>query len=185
MTQRKLTTADIIITALFATLTFIGTMIRIPVPSPLGTPFIHLGNAILLLAVLLIGFKKGALAGGIGFAIFDILNGFAIEAPYFILESFIVGGVASLTFTFFHQKDDRPYKIIIVAILAGITKLGMTFFKTIVQLLFLGTEVRLALPSAVLSLPATIVNVISTIIIVTLAYYPLKKMVTNFYQKTN
>ncbi|WEG73901.1 ECF transporter S component [Vagococcus intermedius] len=185
MSQKKLTTADIIITALFATMTFIGTMIRIPVPSPLGAPFIHLGNAMLLLAVLLIGFKKGALAGGMGFAIFDILNGFAIEAPYFILESFIVGGIASITFSLFNKKDDHSYKIIIVALAAGITKLVMTFLKNTVQLLFLGTDFKLAIPSAIMSLPATVVNVISTIIIVSLAYYPLKKLVHNFYHKPN
>ena len=74
--------------AVFAALTVIGTMIKIPMPTG---AFAHLGNSVLLLAVLLLGYTRGALAGGLGFAIFDLLNGYAAEAPYFLFESFIVG----------------------------------------------------------------------------------------------
>ena len=82
---------SIVFVALFTALTVIGTMIKIPLPTG---AFVHLGNAVLLLAVLLLGYVKGSLAGGLGFAIFDLLNGYATEAPYFILESFIVGAFA-------------------------------------------------------------------------------------------
>ena len=182
-TKPRISTADIVLTGLFGTLTFVGTTLRIPMPSAVGAPFIHLGNAVLLLAVLLIGYRKGAFAGGIGFAIFDILNGYAAEAPYFILESFIVGGIATLIFMAFGKKDDKLYKIIIVAIGAGLTKIAMTFLKGIVKSLFLGLAFKPAVLASVASLPATLVNFVSTIVIVSLVYYPLKKIVDSFYRR--
>lgn len=48
-------TKSIIYVALFAALTFVGTTLKIPLPTG---AFIHLGNAVLLLAVLLIGYKS-------------------------------------------------------------------------------------------------------------------------------
>lgn len=183
-TKKRITTADIVLTALFATLTFVGTMIRIPMPAAVGAPFIHLGNSVLLLAVLLLGYRKGALAGGMGFAIFDVLNGYAAEAPYFIFESFIVGGVATLVFIALGRQDRPLYKVTAVAIAAGLAKLAMTFLKGIVKMLILGADLKPAMIASATTIPTSVINVISTIIIVTLLYYPVKKIVDTFYQRT-
>ncbi|MEG0629009.1 MAG: ECF transporter S component, partial [Enterococcus sp.] len=43
---------NLVLIALFAALTLIGTMIKIPLPTG---AFIHFGNAVVLLAVLLVG----------------------------------------------------------------------------------------------------------------------------------
>ena len=51
---------SIVFVALFTALTVIGTMIKIPLPTG---AFVHLGNAVLLLAVLLLGYVKGSLLG--------------------------------------------------------------------------------------------------------------------------
>lgn len=166
---------SISLVALFAALTFLGTTIKIPVPTG---GFIHLGNSIFLLAVLLIGYKKGALAGGLGFAIFDILNGYAIEAPYFIFESFIVGGAATLAILLFRNKIDSINKILTVTIITGIAKIIMTQLKNTTMLLLAGSNLSIAFTKALTKLPATIVNVISTIIIVTVIYFPLKKAIS-------
>lgn len=172
-------TRSIILTAVFAALTFVGTSIRIPMPAVIGAPFIHLGNSILVLAVLLIGYKYGALAGGIGFALFDVLNGYALEAPYFFIESFIVGGAAILVFRIFHYKDDAIYKIVLVAIGAAITKIIMTFLKGTFLLIIMGSSFNIAVSSSLLSLLPTIINACSTIIIVSILYYPLKKILVD------
>lgn len=55
---------NLVLVALFAALTLMGTMIKIPLPTG---AFIHFGNSVVLLAVLLVGYWQGALAGGIGF----------------------------------------------------------------------------------------------------------------------
>ncbi|ALS38232.1 putative membrane protein [Enterococcus rotai] len=170
--NKQSSTTSIVLVGLFAALTVLGTMIKIPMPTG---AFAHLGNSVLLLAVLLIGYKKGALAGGLGFAIFDVLNGFAAEAPYFILESFIVGGAAALVIWFFHHNLDAIWKIIVIATVTGFAKIIMTQIKNTVMGLLAGADVNVAFASALSKLPATFINVVTTIVIVTLAYFPLKK----------
>ena len=46
----------IVLIALFAGMAYVAlTVFRIPYPAPVGTPFIHLGNMVVILAALLIG----------------------------------------------------------------------------------------------------------------------------------
>ena len=161
----------ITLTALFAALTFIGTTIKIPLPTG---AFVHLGNAMLLLAILLLGYFKGALAGGVGFAIFDLLNGYATEAPYFILESFIVGLFAVFAIRLFKNNPTKIWQIIVIGIFTGIGI--MTQIKNTVVLLIAGSNLSNAFIAASIKLPATLINVVSTIIIVSILYFPLKKL---------
>lgn len=170
--NKSYSTTSIVLVALFAALTFIGTTIKIPLPTG---AFIHLGNSVLLISVLLLGYKRGALAGGLGFALFDIFNGFAAEAPYFFIESFIVGGVAALVVCFFHHDINRVSKLVTIGIITGIAKLVMTQLKNTMMLVLSGADVSFAFLVALEKLPATIINVISTTIIVILVYFPLKK----------
>ncbi|WP_086330321.1 ECF transporter S component [Candidatus Enterococcus mansonii] len=179
---KKNSTTSIVLIALFTALTVLGTMIKIPLPTG---AFVHLGNAVLLLAVLLIGYKKGALAGGLGFAIFDVMNGFAAEAPYFIIESFIVGGAAALMILFFKKKIDGIWKIIVIASATGIAKIIMTQIKNTVIGVLAGADIPIAFTSALSKLPATLVNVTTTIIIVTLVYFPLKKAMDTIFNRNS
>lgn len=178
--NQKSSTTSIVLVGLFAALTVLGTMIKIPMPTG---AFAHLGNSVLLLAVLLIGYKKGALAGGLGFAIFDILNGFAAEAPYFILESFIVGGAAALTILFFQKNIDTVWKVIVVAAVSGIAKIIMTQLKNTAMGLLAGADFSISFTSALSKLPATFINVATTIVIVSLVYFPLKKTMTIIFTR--
>lgn len=170
---KKSSIREVLFVALFASLTVIGTMIRIPLPTG---AFVHLGNAVLLLAVLLLGYTKGALAGGLGFMIFDILNGYAIEAPYFLFESFVVGAFASIAFLLYKKKPTHVWQLIVIGSVAGVGKLLMTQIKNTVLLLFLGNDFRLAFMTAIVKLPASIINVLMTIVIVSLLYFPLKRL---------
>lgn len=178
--NQKNSTTSIVLVGLFAALTVLGTMIKIPMPTG---AFAHLGNSVLLLAVLLIGYKKGALAGGLGFAIFDVLNGFAAEAPYFVLESFIVGGAAALAILFFHKNIDTIWKVIIVASLTGIAKIVMTQLKNTVMGILVGADFNIAFTAALSKLPATFINVATTIVIVSLIYFPLKKAMSIIFSR--
>lgn len=178
--KQQTTTKDLIFVALFAALTVIGTSIRVPMPAAIGNPFVHLGNAVLLLSVLLIGYKRGALAGGLGFAIFDVLNGFALEAPYFILEAFVVGGIASFVLHKLVTQNMTSMQLLIVAICASLAKLVMTFFKGIVTMLLTGVSLHPAVLASSSSLFATVINCLTTIVVVSLAYMPLKKIMERF-----
>lgn len=180
--MKKNSTLSIVLIALFAALTILGTMLKIPLPTG---AFAHLGNAVLLLAVLLIGYPRGALAGGLGFAIFDLMNGFAAEAPYFLIESFIVGGAAALAIAAFHNTVDSFKKLLTVALVTGVAKIIMTQLKNTALAMIAGSSFNLAFSGAFSMLLATVLNVITTIIIVSFAYFPLKKAMRTIFRAQN
>ena len=57
-------------TALFIAIVFLGVFI-IKFPGPFG--YAHIGDSMIFLAVLMLGGKRGAVAGGIGAAIADLV----------------------------------------------------------------------------------------------------------------
>ncbi|MBE6020571.1 MAG: ECF transporter S component [Firmicutes bacterium] len=76
--------------ALMMGLAIVATMmIRIPVPATQG--YVHLGDTVLILSVLILGKKKGALAGALGQAAADILGGYAIFAPATFVAKILMG----------------------------------------------------------------------------------------------
>lgn len=163
---------NLVLVALFAALTLMGTMIKIPLPTG---AFIHFGNSVVLLAVLLVGYWQGSLAGGLGFFVFDILNGFAAEAPYFLIESFVVGAAAYVAFSFFKQKPTRIRQVIIIGISAGIAKFVMSVIKATVMSMIAGAQLKPAFFAALATMPATVIKIFSTILIVSLVYFPLRR----------
>ncbi len=64
-------------TALFVAIVFLGIFI-IKFPGPFG--YAHIGDSMIFLAVLMLGGKRGAVAGGLGAAIADIVGGYTIWA---------------------------------------------------------------------------------------------------------
>ena len=85
--MKHLTTRQLVELSLYAALIFISVQfLRIP----LGAQFVHFGNALVVVAVLLYGSRLGALVAAIGLGLFDVLNGYAAEVWITILESLIV-----------------------------------------------------------------------------------------------
>lgn len=64
-------------TGLFVAIVFLGVFI-IKIPGPFG--YTHIGDSMIFLAVLMLGGKRGAIAGGLGAAIADIVSGYTIWA---------------------------------------------------------------------------------------------------------
>lgn len=62
-------------TALFTALVFLGVSI-FKFPSAFG--YSHLGDCMIFLSVLMLGGKRGAMAGGVGAALADLIGGYAI-----------------------------------------------------------------------------------------------------------
>ncbi|MEZ0344964.1 MAG: ECF transporter S component [Infirmifilum sp.] len=91
--SRLLATASIM-----AALTTVATIIvQVPVPETHG--YINLGDTMVMLSGVLFGPLTGALAGGIGSALADILSGYPGWAPFTLvikgLEGLVVGLLAS------------------------------------------------------------------------------------------
>lgn len=171
------TTHLIVLTGVFAALVTIGTSIRIPLPALTGNPFVHFGSSIFILSVLILGYWPGVLAGGIGFAVFDILNGYATEAPYFPLECLIVAFFIVVSAKFINTKSTSKLAILVPTFFAGLAKLMMTFFKNLVMMLYMGSQLNIAIVGSFSTLYITFVNVIISLFFVSLVYFPLNKII--------
>ena len=78
-------------TALFIAIVFFGVFI-IKIPGPFG--YMHIGDSMIFLAVLMLGGKRGAVAGGLGAAIADIVSGYTIWAvPTMICKAAMAFGL--------------------------------------------------------------------------------------------
>lgn len=90
---------DLILTAMLISLVFVATFfitIKLPIAAKGG--IVHFGTAMLFIAAILFGPKKGAIAGAVGMALFDLISGWTLWAPFtFIargIQGYIVGKIA-------------------------------------------------------------------------------------------
>ena len=82
--KQPITTKKIVLTALMAALTVVGSYLRIVLPLDIaGTTAFHLGNIMCAMSGILLGPWLGGLAAGLGSAMFDVLN------PLYISEAWI------------------------------------------------------------------------------------------------
>ncbi len=105
---------QMILAALFAALTCIGTMI-IKVPTPTGG-YVHPGDGFVLLSGLLMGPIWGGLAAGLGSALADLLSGYVIYAPGTFVIKLLTAVVAALLFQILKQKANLQKDIASAAI---------------------------------------------------------------------
>ena len=82
--KQTISTKRIVLTALMAALTVVGSALRITIPIDIGgnTSF-HLGNIMCALSGILLGPWMGSLAAGLGSAIYDMTN------PMYISEAWL------------------------------------------------------------------------------------------------
>ncbi|KRL05834.1 membrane protein [Liquorilactobacillus oeni DSM 19972] len=151
-------------------------ILRIPLPAIVGRPFIHFGNTLAALAVLFLGLRNGVLAGAIGLGGFDILNGYALTSWLTILEVIIVGFVINTVFKVLKYNDTKK-NIILIGITAGTTKILTSYCTSIIEALMVGTSFKTAIVASFLSLPATVINSISTAICVPLLYFTFRPFI--------
>lgn len=84
-------TTKIVMTALMIAIITVSVML-IKVPIPFTQGYVHLGDAMIIMAVMVLGWKYGAVAGAIGAALGDILGGFPVWAPW----TFAIKGVMAI-----------------------------------------------------------------------------------------
>ena len=174
------TLKNIIFTGLFAAIIFTGiSLLRIPIPAMVGRPFIHFGNPLMVLAILFLGGRLGGLAAVIGLGGFDLLNGYAATSWLTALEAIVMAIVVSALVKAF-KHNDQPRNIIIIGILAGLTKIVTSYLTGVVEALMVGSVFKAAVVGAFLSLPATVINSIATAIIVPVLYFILRPLFRRF-----
>ena len=89
--KTKSNTSKVVMTALMMCMIMVATMfIRVPIPGTQG--YVHMGDAMIFLSVLILGWKYGAVAAAFGSMLADVVGGFAMWAPW----SFCIKGVMAL-----------------------------------------------------------------------------------------
>ncbi len=159
-------TKKITLTALFAALTCVATMI-IKVPTPGTEGYIHLGDSLVILSGIVLGPLYGALAAGIGSAMSDLIGGYFMYVPI----TFIVKGVIGLTVALIYRHLPASFNSTVKCIICGIDA------TVIVAAGYLFFELFMYGAGAVASVPANIVQGISGLVISTLVLPIINRIV--------
>ncbi|CVK20697.1 ECF transporter S component [Sporomusa sphaeroides] len=120
MEQRSLNQTKLLVyAALGIALVFICTVfvnVRLPVAANGG--LIHLGNVPLFIIAILYGRWLGALAGGIGMALFDVVGGWFLWAPF----TLIIVGLMGYTVGAICEKNQTLTAYVLALVVACIIK---------------------------------------------------------------
>lgn len=136
--NKRLTPAMIGLLAVLIALTAVFTLlIRIPTPA---RGYVNLSDVAITFAGLAFGPWVGAIAGGIGTALADLLGGFAPYAPI----SFVAHGLQGLLVGLIGYRQSRPLRMIL-AWLAGAAAMLAGYL--------LGGALYVGLPAALLEVP--------------------------------
>ncbi len=145
-------THKLIVAALLTALVTLATMaFQVPIPATKG--YINLGDTVIFVAALLLGPRYGAVAGGIGSALADLLSPYAVWAPFTLiikgLEGFIVGYVF---YRLFSGKNSMVTRV--TAMLLGGLWMAVGYFAAEVILY--------GLPAALVELPGNAIQALGS-----------------------
>ena len=150
-------------------LTCIATMI-IKLPTPGTGGYVHLGDTFVILSGILLGPLYGAIAGGIGSSLADLIGGYFIYVPItLVVKAIIAAGVGLI----YHKLAKQIHNQLIKCILCGI------YATIIVAVGYLSFEFFLYGAAALASVPANIGQGISGLIISTVLLPILHKIPLN------
>lgn len=145
-------------------LVFLATaFINIRLPLAANGGLIHLGNVPLFLAAAIFGKRTGAISGAFGMALFDLLSGWTLWAPF----TFVIAGLMGYTVGKVTENSDSFYKYLLAVLLALIIKI----------IGYYGAEavIYMNLAAPIYSIPGNILQVGAAGIVFLMTVKPLKK----------
>ena len=156
------------VTAVMAALVLVASDLQIQIPSILGMNRFHLGNSMCALSGLLLGPWWGALASGIGSALFDLTNpAYVASAPITFLTKGVYGLAAgAMFFRVFRRKSNYACEAVSTAVAAAsyaALYLGKKFFLD--GLLVAGLSTAAAWAAVAEAAPSTLFNAVVAVVI--------------------
>ena len=153
-------------TAMLTAMVCVATML-IRIPTMVG--YTNLGDGFIMLSAFLFGPFYGAVAGGIGSMLADILSGYAFYAPATLVIKGLIAVIAALLWKAMSKRGgDKVWKKILASLVAEIwMAAGYWTFET----LFLG-EAKAALASVPNNIAQGLVGVVLGMVL----YYALSKL---------
>ena len=184
--EKKISTKRLVLLGVLAALVAAGSAIRITMPiSIAGTTSFHLGNILCALSGILLGPWGGALAAGMGSAIYDMFNPLYISEAWitFLLKGAL--GLAAGLIAWTGNKRGTDFKRNILSAAGGALTyaalyLGKSYFYN--ARLVQGLEVEAALATIVAKLPATGFNAAVSIIFAPILASAIQKALARSHQ---
>ena len=131
--RSKFNTKDMVETALLTALVFVATAfinIRLPIAASGG--LVHLGTAMLVIASVVFGKEKGAIAGAVGMAIFDLSSGWALWAPFTFVIRGVMGYLLGAISYSNNKNGDNNIINIFAVIISGIWMIGGYYLTEVI-----------------------------------------------------
>ena len=151
--KSRFSSKDLAAIAIMGSLTTVVTMIALPF-APTGGYF-NLGDAIVVTTALVFGPMVGAVAGGVGSGLADILLAYGVFAPYTLvikgLEGFAVGYIAG------NLENKSKVRLILAWIVGGIIIVGGYW---IAEAFFMGLGIPAATAEIIINIPQAIGSVV-------------------------
>lgn len=169
MTTVEERTRTLVLGALGIALVALATMsIQIPVPQTRG--YINLGDTLIVVFALLFGARVGALAGGVGSALADLLSGYAHWAPFTLVIKGIEGLIIGL---FASGERSSLWKLCVVTL--GCLEMVAGYFLIEVVLYGLG--------GALAELPGNLIQAGSAVVVGPLVAFALQRLERVLFRK--
>lgn len=120
----------IAITAISLVLVFVFTaLVNIRLPFAPNGGLIHLGNLPLFVAAILFGKRTGMIAGGVGMALFDLMSGWTLWAPFTLV---IVGCMGLVVGAVTEKHKSFPFYLLAMVLACAIKIVGYYFTEAII-----------------------------------------------------
>lgn len=116
-------TTQLVFSAIMMCLITIATMfIRVPIPFTQG--YAHLGDAMIFLSILILGWRYGAVVAGIGSMLADILGGYAVWAPWTLCIKSLMAIIMGV-FIAHALKKERSQRFLLFVEVIGMVLAGI------------------------------------------------------------
>lgn len=140
------------LTGLFAALGCVGTMV-LQIPSPTGG-YMNLGDAVVILGAWLLGPVYGAVAGGVGPALADLLSGYGVYVP----ATLVIKALMALTAAWLYRALGKR-GLLLSALAAEVPMvLGYWLFDGALAALSGGGALGLCLVGSAVGIPSNLVQ---------------------------
>lgn len=122
--ETRTNTFKIVLTALMMGIIMVAILfIRVPIPFTQG--YVHLGDGMIFLAVLLLGWKYGTAAAAFGGLLGDVIGGFAAWAPWTFGIKGIMALILGLIAAAFTRKENVSKQRLLAGELLGMLVAGV------------------------------------------------------------
>ena len=155
------------LTAVFAALVFVSSMLSVPIPVAIGdVTRIHLGNIFCLLSGFVLGPVGGGLAAGLGSALYDMTNpAYIASAPFTFVLKFLLAAVCGWAAYARGSRAENHGQNILAAIAGSATYMVLYLGKSFIEGMLLGSALVPVLLSVGTKAVTSSVNAVIAVVV--------------------